>query len=48
MGFEGQKRLKDHRQRRTRWLQQHPRLEMAPRWVGVMLGPMDAPLVVIF
>jgi hypothetical protein len=26
LGFEGQKRLKDHHQRRTRWLQHHPHL----------------------
>jgi hypothetical protein len=39
LGFEGQKRLNDHCQRHNRWLQRHPRLEMAPRWAGVMLGP---------
>jgi hypothetical protein len=47
LGFEGQKRLKNHRQRHNRWLQHHPRLGMAPRWAGVMLGPMGAPLAVI-
>jgi hypothetical protein len=47
LGFEGQKRLKDHRQRHNRWLQHHPRLDMAPRLAGVMLGPMGAPLAVI-
>jgi hypothetical protein len=48
LGFEGKKRLKDHRQRHNRWLQHHPRLDMAPRLAGVMLGPMGAPLAVIF
>jgi hypothetical protein len=37
LGFEGQKRLKDHRQRHNRWLQHHPRLDMARRW-----GPIAA------
>jgi hypothetical protein len=47
LGFEGQKRLKDHSQRHNRWLQHHPRLEMACGRAGVMLGPTGAPLAVI-
>jgi hypothetical protein len=31
LGFEGQKRLKNHRQWHTRWLQHHPRQDMAVR-----------------
>ena len=29
-GFQAQKRLKDHHQRRNRWPKHHPRLQMAP------------------
>ena len=46
-GFEAQERLKDYRQRHTRWPQHHPCLGMA-RWAVVMLGPTRAPLAVIF
>jgi hypothetical protein len=46
--FEVQKRLKHHRQRRTRWPQHHTRVEMARQWAGVMLRPTGAPLAVIF
>ena len=47
-GFEAQKRLKDHHQRRTRWPQHDLCLSIARRWAGVMLGPTGAPLAVIF
>ena len=47
LGFEGQKRLKDHHQRHNRWLQHHFRLNMVLRWVGVVLWMTGAPLAVI-
>jgi hypothetical protein len=47
--FEAQKRLKDHRRRRTCWPPQHHfRVDMACRWTGELLRPTGAPLAVVF
>ena len=47
-GFEAQKRLKDHRQRRTCWPQHQTCPSACYNQTKVMLGPTGAPLVVIF
>ena len=47
-GFEAQKRLKNHRQRRTCWPQHHSHPSACYNLMGVMLGPMGAPLAVRF
>ena len=47
LGFEGQKRLNDHRQRRTRRPQHHPRPSRRHVQAGVMLEPTIVPLAVI-
>ena len=48
LGFGAQKRLKDHRQRRTCWPQHHSRPSACCTQTEVMLGPTGAPLAVIF
>jgi hypothetical protein len=48
LGFDGQKRLNDHRQRRTRRPQHHPCPSGRHVQAGVTLEPTVVPLAVIF